>query len=221
MTNNPTTEVLSKPLEDPLAYLPHSTVCDYSKNRTVYDQDQPSTSLYLVIEGKVKVCRLARSGNQVVIDLYQADEFFGESALLGLSQCRTEMAIAMENTKLMAWTTGQIDDIVARRPLLAVGLLQLLVQRSEFFGQRIESFSVDNIPRRLVRALLRFSERMGSAHEDGSVEMTAFTHELLAQYVGSTREIVTQYMNQFRRTGFTCTIPVKALFCVRRCYARC
>jgi CRP-like cAMP-binding protein len=38
--------------------------------------------------------------------------------------------------------------------------------------------------------------------EDGSVRMTPFTHELLSQYVGTSREIVTQYMNQFRRQGY-------------------
>ena len=27
-------------------------------------------------------------------------------------------------------------------------------------------------------------------------------HELLAQYIGTSRELVTQYMNQFRRQGF-------------------
>ena len=29
-----------------------------------------------------------------------------------------------------------------------------------------------------------------------------FTHELLSQYVGTSREIVTHYMNQLRRQGY-------------------
>ena len=32
--------------------------------------------------------------------------------------------------------------------------------------------------------------------------MIPFTHELLSQYVGTSREIVTHYMNQFRRQGY-------------------
>jgi tetratricopeptide (TPR) repeat protein len=48
-----------------------------------------------------------------------------------------------------------------RRPRLAVALLQILVQRSIDFVQRIESFSVDNIARRLARTLIRFWERFG------------------------------------------------------------
>jgi len=101
----------------------------------------------------------------------------------------------------MSWTCSELEDIVMRRPRLAVALMQILVQRSIEFEHRIESLSVDNIERRLARTLVRFSERMGQNAEDGSVHMMPFTHELLSQYVGTSREIITHYMNQFRRRG--------------------
>jgi len=188
-------------LEDPLAHLPCSSVLEYRRGQVIYDQDQPSTSIYLVIDGKVKVCRMADDGRQVVVDIYQADEFFGESAFLSAST-RDEQALALDSTKVMTWTTAEIEDLVTRRPRLAIALLQILVQRSIEFGHRIESFSVDNIARRLARTLIRFSERLGQGADDGSVQMMPFTHELLSQYVGTSREIVTHYMNQFRRQGY-------------------
>jgi CRP/FNR family transcriptional regulator len=190
-----------KPLEDPLAHLPCSTIVEYRKGQIIYSQDQPSTTLYLVIDGKVKVSRVADDGHQVVVDIYQADEFFGESAFLNL-QHRCEQATALENCKLMTWTTAEIEDIATKRPRLAVALLQILVQRTVDFTHRIESFSLDNIARRLARSLIRFSERLGVEEQDGSVRMAPFTHELLSQYVGTSREIVTHYMNQFRRQGY-------------------
>src|ERR1700720_4909682 len=104
MASSPTVVVApQKPLEDPLAHLPCSTIVEYRKGQVIYNQDQPSTSIYLVIDGKVKVCRMADDGRQVVVDIYQTDEFFGESAFLGTGQ-RTELSIALENTKLMTWT---------------------------------------------------------------------------------------------------------------------
>jgi CRP-like cAMP-binding protein len=102
----------------------------------------------------------------------------------------------------MTWTTAEIEDIATKRPRLAVALLQILVQRTVDFTHRIESFSLDNIARRLARSLIRFSERLGVEEQDGSVRMAPFTHELLSQYVGTSREIVTHYMNQFRRQGY-------------------
>jgi len=197
----PTVAAPQKALEDPLAHLPCSSIMEYKKGQVIYNQDQPSTNIHLIIEGKVKVSRLADDGHQVVVDIYQPDEFFGESAFLNLPH-RCEQATALENTKLMTWTTAEIEDIVMRRPKLAVALLQILVQRTIEFTHRIESFSVDNIARRLARSLIRFSERLGSETEDGSVRMVPFTHELLSQYVGTSREIVTHYMNQFRRQGY-------------------
>jgi CRP/FNR family transcriptional regulator, cyclic AMP receptor protein len=186
MASSPTAFAPHKPLEDPLAHLPCSSIVEYRKGQMIYNQDQPSTSIYLVIDGKVKVSRLADDG---------------ESAFLNLPH-RSEQATALENTKLMTWTTAEIEDIVMKRPRLAVALLQILVQRTIDFTHRIESFSVDNIARRLARSLIRFSERLGVQEDDGSVRMVPFTHELLSQYVGTSREIVTHYMNQFRRQGY-------------------
>jgi CRP/FNR family transcriptional regulator len=201
MATSTTVLAPQKALEDPLAHLPCSSIVEYKKGQMIYNQDQPSTSIFLIIEGKIKVSRLADDGHQVVVDMYQPDEFFGESALLNLPH-RGEQATALENTKLMAWSTAEIEDIITKRPRLAVALLQILVQRTIDFTHRIESFSVDNIARRLARSLIRFSERLGRVEEDGSVRMAPFTHELLSQYVGTSREIVTHYMNQFRCQGY-------------------
>jgi CRP/FNR family cyclic AMP-dependent transcriptional regulator len=200
-TSPPALAVPQNVLEDPLAHLPCSSILEYRRGQVIYDQYQPSTSIYLVIDGKVKVCRMADDGRQVVVDIYQADEFFGESAFLNTST-RDEQALALEGTKVMTWTTAEIEDLVTRRPRLAIALLQILVQRSIECGHRIESFSVDNLARRLARTLIRFSERLGQGVDDGSVQMMPFTHELLSQYVGTSREIVTHYMNQFRRQGY-------------------
>jgi len=201
MATSPSQVAPQKTLEDPLAHLPCSTIVEFRKGQAVYNSDQSSSAIYLVIEGRVKVSRLANDGRQVVVDIYQPDEFFGESAFVGLPQ-RAEQAVALERTKLMTWTTAEIEELIGKRPRLAIALLQILVERTLEFSRRIESFSVDNISRRLARSLIRFSERLGEPDDAGATCMVPFTHELLSQYVGTSREIVTHYMNQFRRLGY-------------------
>ena len=188
-------------LKDPLLHLSSSRTREYRKGQVIYNQEQTPTKICLVIDGKVKVCRMANAGRPVVVDIYQDEEFFGESAFLN-SPTRDEQAVALENTKVMAWTLAEIEESVMRRPRLGVALLQMLARRSVEFGYRLESLSIDNVARRLGRALIRLSGRLGQNAEDGSVQMMPFTHELLSQYVGTSREIVTHYMNQFRRQGY-------------------
>jgi CRP/FNR family transcriptional regulator len=189
-------------LEDPLDYLPRSSTIAYKKGQLIYQQNEPSTNLYLIVEGKVKVSFIAEDGYQGILDIYQQDEFFGESTFLNLTQ-RADQATAMESTTLMTWTSESIEDVIMRRPRLALALMQLMAQRSIYIAQRIESFSRDTIERRVVRALIRFSERFGTkaAGGDGSICMPAFTHQVLAQYVGTTREVITHCMIEFRRKG--------------------
>jgi CRP/FNR family transcriptional regulator len=188
-------------LEDPLVHLPCGRISEYRKNEAIYSQEDPPHSLYLVIDGRVKISRMTPEGRQVVVDIYQADEFFGEAAFVTGSR-HVEIAVALETLKVMAWGIAEIEDIVTRRPKLGLALLQLLVQRSIDLGTRIESFSVDTIPRRLARSLLRLSDRLGSQGEDGTIQMIPLTHEFLSQYVGTSREIITHHMNEFRRQGY-------------------
>src|SRR5436305_11145340 len=157
MASSPTlTAPQHKPLEDPLAHLPCSSIVEYRKGQMIYNQDQPSTSIYLVIDGKVKVSRLADDGHQVVVDIYQPDEFFGESAFLNLPH-RSEQATALENTKLMTWTTAEIEDIVMKRPRLAVALFQILVRRTIDLTHRVERLSDRHLARGRERSLFRLS----------------------------------------------------------------
>lgn len=188
-------------LEDLTSRLPCSIIVEYPKGQVIYKPDQRSASIYLVIEGRVKVSQVADDGREVVIDIYHPDEYFGESAFLD-GPSSSEQATALERIKVMSWTTSALEEMMMLRPRVAVAVLQILAKANSNFASRIESFIVDSIARRLARSLIRFSESLGTAEDDGSVRMAPFTHELLALYVGTHREIVTVYMNQFRRMGY-------------------
>src|SRR5262249_56273524 len=63
--------------------------------------------------------------------------------------------------------------------------------------RQIESLVFDNNHHRLARALLKLSDEAARAGES-SVRLT---HEELAELIGSTREVVTGMMIEFRQRG--------------------
>jgi len=191
----------SKRLEDPLEYLPCSRTAAYKKSEIIYTHGEATKNLYLILAGKVKITRQAEDGTQSLVDIYHTDEFFGEAALLRPAT-RSEEAQTVEQTRLMMWTSEEVEDAVSKRPPLAVALLQVFSQRLSDFTSRIQSLSADGTDARLARSLVHFAGRFGTVEDDGGVRMMPFTHELLAQYVGTSREIITLYMNQFRRQGY-------------------
>ena len=191
-----------QPLEDPISYLNCSRVLEYPKEAVIYSPGQPSTNLYMILRGTVNVYCMGDAGREVIMDIYHTDEFFGESALLNSSNSG-EGAVAMEqNTRVMGWASSVVEELMVERPRLGVALLQMLAQRCIHSSRRIESLASDNIERRIAQTLIHFSERLGRAMEDGSFQIMPLTHELISQYVGTSRELVTRYMNQFRSQGY-------------------
>jgi CRP/FNR family transcriptional regulator len=183
--------------EDVLAQLPVATTTQYRKGHAIYGPDRLSDRIYLVMG----ILHIAGNGAEVLLEIVRPDELFGESAFLHASR-RSERATAIETARLMTWAVSEMQDLVMKRPRLAVALLQILAQRNFELTRRIESFSVDNVERRLARSLIRFSERLGAPEPDGSVRIMPLTHEMLSRYVGTSRGLVTQCMNRFRKRGY-------------------
>jgi CRP/FNR family cyclic AMP-dependent transcriptional regulator len=188
----------SQALEDPLAYLPRSSIVEYQKGCII----QCSTSLFLIIDGRVTVFRSRGTIQQpFLLDIFQAEEFFGYS-ILSHGGYRNQWATPLERTKLMSWTAAEMTDLVQKRPRLAVALIQLLAQRAINVGDRFKMLRTENTRRRLALSLIHFAARFGDGQTDGSVRIIPCTHKLLAQYIGSTRETVTVHMREFRQQGY-------------------
>jgi CRP/FNR family transcriptional regulator, cyclic AMP receptor protein len=187
--------------EDILALLPVSTVVEYRKGKIIYGPDQPPTSIYLLVAGTVRLSHIADDGYELIVELIRPDEVFGESAFLNLARS-SERATAHEDTKVMVWPVSAIEELITKRPPLALALLQISAQRNADFAQRIESLAIDNIERRLARTLIRLSKRLGAPAEDGSIRLIPITHQLLSQHIGTSREVVSSHMNRFRKKGY-------------------
>lgn len=188
-------------MEDALMYLPRKGVTDYRKGQVIFDEQQPSKGLHLVVHGRVKLTIPMDDGVQTVVDIYTTDDFFGESSLLGATPY-PERALAVDNVTLMSWSAAEIEEQVEKQPRLGIALLQMLVKRGQDYEARLQSFALDKTPERVVRSLLRFAERLGSPTEDGSIQILPLTHQVISEYVGTSREIVTFQMNHLRQKGY-------------------
>lgn len=185
--------------EDPLALLPRTPLRRYGKNQVIYGPQERVEALYLIVDGRVKISR-PREGWEVVLAFLQKDDFLGEAVFLG-SDRQGEQATALADTSLMVWPTGELKRLMLRTPGLAPAFLRYLAQKLSEANARIESLCLDPLKRRLVAALLYMGQRLGQPGPDQFVHILPVTHEQLACYLGTSRELVTQYMNLLRREG--------------------
>lgn len=187
--------------EDPLVLLPRRRPERFGRDAVIYRPNDVADSLLLVVDGAVKISRISASGRETILEVEPQESFFGSSCLCGDSH-RGEQATALEDTSVMEWSVTELRVLMARMPELGPALMRVLAQKLTAAEDRVEIFATDQIPRRLVKALLRFGERLGERADAGSqVHVMALTHELLAKHVGTSREIVTQHMSRLRGKG--------------------
>jgi CRP/FNR family cyclic AMP-dependent transcriptional regulator len=196
----PTAKAAPRELEDALVYLPRKSVLEYRRGQVIYDVDHPAGGLYLVVQGRVKVSITMEDGSQTVTGIFCGDDFFGECSLLS-NKGPQERATTLETTTLMCWSSTEIEEQIERQPKLGMALIQVLVERCLDFEERLQSLALDKTPQRVALSLLRFGERLGTRSADGAVRIPPFTHQLLSEYVGTSREIVTFQMNHLRQQG--------------------
>src|SRR5262249_2216799 len=185
--------------DDPLTYLPRKPIQEFAKRRIIYDAQQPSDLLYVVILGRVKLTNVGEDGSQLVARIICAEGLFGETSLVGGR--RRDSAVALDTVTIMSWTSGEIEAQIEREPRLGLALAQYVVRQCLELQDRIESMAVHKTPERVMLSLLQLAASLGTPLADGATRVPALTHHVIAEYVGTSREIVTFQLNRLRRAG--------------------
>lgn len=186
---------------DPLEYLSRKAVQSCPRGQTIYASQFPAHHLYVVIRGRVKITNIATDRCETVARIVGSDGIFGESCLLADAP-RPETAVAMDEVCLMAWTRAEVEAQIEREPRLGLALCQHLALKCMQLQNRIESMTAFKTPERTMLALMNLAVDLGTeTTPDGAVRVKSLTHHTIAEYVGTSREVITFQMNRLRRAG--------------------
>ncbi|MDR7481494.1 MAG: Crp/Fnr family transcriptional regulator, partial [Armatimonadota bacterium] len=126
-------------------------------------------------------------------------DIFGERALVGV---RPEVHCeAFEDTLVCVLRRADFEDLVRRKPDLALRVVRVLAERLRDAEETIERLALHDVPARLAALLVRLAEAYGEPHGDGRRLALRLTHQDLAGMIGATRETVTLTLNRFRDEG--------------------
>jgi CRP/FNR family cyclic AMP-dependent transcriptional regulator len=180
----------------------NATLNDVPRRRFVYRAGDKADSLYAIVQGRIKLCRIENeSRREAVIDILPEGSLFGESALYSHAGQRENCAIAYEHSRLLRIPAGDFKRGMAEDHGLHDYTFRLIGQRLENAERRLADFALNAIPARLDRLLADFSHRYGVPEPEGVLIDISLPHREIASLVGSTRESVTVRLNAMRREG--------------------
>ncbi|HLH17666.1 MAG TPA: Crp/Fnr family transcriptional regulator [Bryobacteraceae bacterium] len=187
---------------DALNYLPSTRIVEYPRRCAIYEPARPASRLYLLLAGRVKVFCTADNGSQTLLRVAGPEEFLGESSLVPSPGALRESAVVVDSAQAMAWTPEEVEERIERVPKLALALAEYFGRNNGVLSERITTIANYKTGPRVVLALIQISRSVGVPTPGGALRITGLTHQAIADYVGTSREIVTSEMNRLRRLGY-------------------
>jgi CRP-like cAMP-binding protein len=164
--------------------------------RIFYTPDETGEALFLLKKGRVQLYRLSPDGKKLIVAVLHEGTIFGEMSLIGQGMHNT-FAEAVDDCTLCVMSRSDVERLIHEKPQVAMRFMEAMAKRLQATESKLEDIAFKGIPARLAGLLLELAPES----QDG-VEVIGFTHQDLAEMIGTYRETTTQVLNNFKDKGW-------------------
>lgn len=180
--------------------LPFIRAKTYKSRQVIFRKGDPGTSMMVVADGRVKIRSISLENREVVFNLVERGDVFGEIALLDGHE-RTADAVAMGRTVLYVLERRDFLPLLRRNPEIGTQLLTTLCTRLRRTSEQVEDLVFLAQPARLAKTLLWLAKRYGRVSENGLQIDLKLSQRELGTLVGVRRESMNRQIGLWREQG--------------------
>ncbi len=165
-----------------------TTTRNYPKNSIIINEGDVSNSLYLLMEGRVKVYLSDEDGREFILNTLKPGEYFGEWGLLD-DERRSASVMTTEKCMFKLLHQKDFDRLRSEHPDINQSLMVNLVARIRELTENVKALALKDVYGR-IRKLLNDMAESG----DGTIIEEKLTQQEIANRVGSSREMVARIL---------------------------
>lgn len=184
----------------------------YRRGETIFLQEDPGDSLFVVAHGLVKIFVTSPRGDDLVLSTLGPCQTFGELALLD-GGGRSASAEAANDCMVVIVERAKFLEVLNQRPELIDRLMLTLGQMVRRLTEQAGDLAFLDMQGRVAKLLLQLATGdSGSPAEEVDVPLSQTD---LARMVGASRQTVNQILRAFQLAGFI-TVTGRTLRILRR-----
>ena len=200
------------PMLRPLAQ--RGAVRSFKKNSVVINEGDVGESLFILLQGRVKVYATDDTGREITYGNIDAGDFFGEMSLDGGP--RSASVITLEPTVCAVVTRMSVRDHLADEPEFAMALVTQVIRRARSATETARQMALLDVYGRVISTL---EGEEGPARPEAPVLLEQITHQSIASRVGASREMVSRLLKDLEKGGYI-TMGVKKITLLKKLPAR-
>jgi CRP/FNR family cyclic AMP-dependent transcriptional regulator len=169
----------------------------FPKQATILMEGDETSSLYIIISGKVRVFSSDDKSKEVTLLIQEPGSYFGEIALLS-HEPRSASVVTLEKTVCAVISKGDFINWLMQHPEVAITLLGVLSEKIRQLTDKVRQMALSNVYERTVKTLQQMAVVEGAV----SVIHNRPTQQDLASMVGASREMVNKIMHELTKGGY-------------------
>lgn len=191
-------EKLFARLTPPLARLAaRGIVRSYRKNTVILNEGEPGDSLFVLLEGQVKVFATDENGREITYGTIQAGDYFGEMSLDGGPRSASVMTLDASLCSLVS--RAAVQQHLADEPDFALSLVSQVIRRARSATETARQMALLDVYGRVIHTL---EGEHGPASVQAPVQLDQITHQQIASRVGASREMVSRLLKDLEKGGY-------------------
>lgn len=180
--------------------LARATLAKLRPEAKLLNQGDPSSHLYLVARGRLKMTQLTPRGEQIILRFMGPGDLVGCAAVFrGIPYPATATAVA--ETHILSWAAADFMRLLEEHPGLSANALKTVGGRAEEFIARFRETATEPVATRLARALLRLCGEPGRPRTPADEIELSLTRQDLAELTGTTLYTVSRIVSAWEQEG--------------------
>ena len=161
--------------------------------------DDTGRDVYFLASGRVKMFVYSESGSQVVFHILGPGMYFPLCLLFGSRGSTMYYHQAFSAVVVHRCPAESARAFFQKNPPLVASLCFRLWQGIEGLTRRLETGLTQPVPVQTTRLLVYMVKHFGEKGKNGNSIIRGFTHQEIADWLGTTRETVSLRMEQLKR----------------------
>lgn len=124
----------------------------------IFAEDKPAEGLFVLIKGRVQICRLGLNGQLSIIDIIEPVKMFNEVTAIdgGLNPVT---AVCLDDCILWRLSPHELEQVILQYPRVGLGMLHVLVRRNRELVSKFHDLSFSTVLDRAAKLLLDLSQQ--------------------------------------------------------------
>lgn len=184
---------------------------NFNKHQVIYKSGQLANKIYFLTKGSIKIT-VHSEKKDIIKLLLRPQAIFGECTLMG-DQIRHDCAYAMDDlVEIIEYDAATVVNLMRTNFAFAQSVLHFIGERLRHAELQLEKVVLKDSKSRILEYLKQLGYELGSQIGHETLVKHNMTHQDIADFTGTSRQMVTAVLNQLKRTNVLYFNRKKILF---------